>query len=106
MPAWWPFGHKADPAGGDAAQGPVPAPTVRTDWSHLPPIQRAISEHPLTAPAGVFNAGLVTHQDPTVLARSLGHEISQDEPRGLVIGTSPSDLPNTHSNRHAMVPRP
>src|SRR5438445_428689 len=106
MPAWWPFGHKADPAGGDAAQGPVPAPTVRTDWSHLPPIQRAISEHPLTAPAGVFNAGLVTHQDPTVLARSLGHEISQDAPRGLVLGTIPTARPITHADGPEMVQRP
>src|SRR5207245_5833871 len=89
MAAWWPFGRKADPASGDAAQGPVPAPTVRTDWSHLPPIQRAISEHPLTAPASVFNAGLSTHQVPTVLARSLGHEISQDAARGVVVGTIP-----------------
>src|SRR5438445_2488014 len=106
MPAWWPFGHKADPAGGDAAQGPVPAPTVRTDWSHLPPIQRAISEHPLTAPASVFNAGLATHQDPTVLARSLGHEISQDAPRGLVLGTIPLARPITRADGPEMVQRP
>ena len=106
MPSWWPFGRTADPADGNANQGPVPAPTVRTDWSHLPPIQRAIIEHPMTAPAGVFNAGLATHQDPTVLARSLGHEISQDAPRGLVLGAVQPPRPITRADGPEMVQRP
>jgi len=46
----WPFQRKVE---APAAEGPrpVPAPVIRRDWAALPPIQRLVGAHPLTAPS-------------------------------------------------------
>src|SRR2546423_10742794 len=98
----WPFQRKAE---APAAEGPrpVPAPVVRRDWAGLPPIQRIVGAHPLTAPSDLFSDDLATHQDPSVTSDTMGHQVSADAPPGLVLALA---RPTTRSDGPAMSPRP
>src|ERR1700737_1673241 len=98
----WPFRRKAEAA---AAAGPlpVPAPVIRRDWVGLPPIQRLIGAHPLTAPSDQFSDDLATHHDPSVSSEAMGHQVSADAPAGLVLALA---RPTTRSDGPAMIPRP
>ena len=98
----WPFSRQPQtPA--SSAPASLPAPVVRQDWKQLRPLQRAIGEHPLTAPSDAFAGRLATHQDPSVASRTLGHQLSLDAPAGLVLAVS---TPVMRQHGPAMVPRP
>jgi uncharacterized protein DUF4157 len=97
----WPFGRKAEaPAEGPR---PIPAPVIRRDWVGLPPIQRLIGEHPLTAPSDRFSDGLTTHQDPSVSSNTMGHHVVAEAPSGIVLALA---QPATRSDGPEMVHRP
>src|SRR4029077_20600661 len=98
----WPFKQKVE---APAAEGPkpVPAPVIRRDWVGLPPIQRMVGTHPLTAPSDRFRDDLVTHQDPSVSSDTMGHQVSAEAPPGLVLALA---RPTTRSDGPAMIPRP
>ena len=98
----WPFQRKVE---APAAEGPrpVPAPVIRRDWAGLPPIQRIVGAHPLTAPSDQFSDDLATHQDPSVTKDTMGHQVSADAPAGLVLALA---RPTTRSDGPAMIPRP
>ena len=98
----WPFTRKLPPA---ASKGPaaMPAPMMRDDWKFQPPVQRAIGQHPLTAPSDEFARQLATHQDPSVVSRTLGHHVSMDGPAGLVLAIA---TPGRRQDGPAMVSRP
>ena len=98
----WPFGRKVE---APAAEGPrpVPAPVIRRDWVGLPPIQRFVGAHPLTAPSDRFRDDLTTHQDPSVSSDTMGHQVSAEAPPGLVLALA---RPTTRSDGPAMIPRP
>src|SRR5467141_233277 len=98
----WPFRRKVEVP---AAEGPrpVPAPVIRRDWAGLPPIQRFVGAHPLTAPSDQFSDDLATHQDPSVTSDTMGHQVSADAPPGLVLALA---RPTTRSDGPAMIPRP
>jgi hypothetical protein len=98
----WPFKQKVE---APAAEGPkpVPAPVIRRDWVGLPPIQRIVGAHPLTAPSDRFHDDLVTHQDPSVSSDTMGHQVSAEAPPGLVLALA---RPTTRSDGPAMIPRP
>ena len=98
----WPFRRKVE---APAAEGPrpVPAPVIRRDWAGLPPIQRFVGAHPLTAPSDQFSDDLATHQDPSVTTDTMGHQVSADAPRGLVLALA---RPTTRSDGPALIPRP
>jgi hypothetical protein len=81
----------------------VPAPVIRRDWAGLPPIQRFVGAHPLTAPSDQFSDDLATHQDPSVTTDTMGHQVSADAPPGLVLALA---RPTTRSDGPAMIPRP
>ena len=98
----WPFRRQAQPQA-STGQVPIPAPVVRQDWKQLGPLQRAIGEHPLTAPGDAFAGQLATHQDPSVASRTLGHQLSLDAPAGLVLAVA---SPVLRQDGPAMVPRP
>ena len=99
----WPFRRKAEAAAAPAAAGPVPAPVIRRDWLGLPPIQRLIGEHPLTAPSERFSDDLATHHDPSLSADTMGHQVSAEAPAGIVLTLA---RPSTRSDGPAMIPRP
>src|SRR2546425_1240821 len=98
----WPFQRKVE---APAAEGPrpVPAPVIRRDWAGMPPIQRIVGAHPLTAPSDQFSDDLATHQDPSVTSDTMGHQVSADAPPGLVLALA---RPTTRSDGPAMIPRP
>src|SRR5438105_3655274 len=98
----WPFQRKVE---APAAKGPrpVPAPVVSRDWAALPPIQRIVGAHALTAPSELFSDDLATHQDPSVTSDTMGHQVSADAPAGLVLALA---RPTTRSDGPAMIPRP
>src|SRR5437879_66256 len=98
----WPFQRKVE---APAAEGPRPgaAPLIRRDWAGLPPIQRIVGAHPLTAPRDQFSDDLATHQDPSVTTGTMGHQVSADAPPGLVLALA---RPTTRSDGPAMIPRP
>ena len=98
----WPFKQKVE---APAVEGPkpVPAPVIRRDWVGLPPIQRFVGAHPLTAPSDRFRDDLVTHQDPSVSSDTMGHQVSAEAPPGLVLALA---RPTTRSDGPAMIPRP
>ncbi|TME47204.1 MAG: hypothetical protein E6I56_04895 [Chloroflexi bacterium] len=83
----WPFGRKREPSAPGVPQ-PVPAPVVRRDWAGLPPIQRSIAEHPLTAPSDRFSGDLATHHDPSLSGERMGHQVSAEAPAGIVLTVS------------------
>ncbi|HEY8802929.1 MAG TPA: hypothetical protein VIN00_07610, partial [Candidatus Dormibacteraeota bacterium] len=66
-------------------------------------MQRAIGEHPLTAPPDAFAGELVTHQDPSVISRTLGHHVSAEAPAGLLLAVA---RPSTRQDGPAMISRP
>ncbi|TMF86724.1 MAG: hypothetical protein E6I07_08165 [Chloroflexi bacterium] len=100
----WPFRRKAETAPLAAAgRQPVPAPVIRRDWLGLPPIQRLIGEHPLTAPSERFSDDLATHHDPSLSADTMGHQVSAEAPAGIVLTLA---RPSTRSDGPAMIPRP
>src|ERR1700680_5082574 len=98
----WPFKQKVE---APAAEGPkpVPAPVIRRDWVGLPPIQRIVAAHPLTAPSDRFRDDLVTHQDPSVSSATMGHQVSAEAPPGLVLALA---RPTTRRDCPAIIPRP
>jgi hypothetical protein len=98
----WPFRRRAEAAPAAGPQ-PVPAPVIRRDWVGLPPIQRLIGAHPLTAPSDRFSDDLATHHDPSVSSDSMGHQVSAEAPAGLVLALA---RPTTRSDGPAMIPRP
>src|SRR5256886_14880149 len=98
----WPFRAKVEAPATDGPQ-PVPAPVIRRDWVGLPPIQRIVGAHPLTAPSDQFSDDLATHQDPSVTTDMMGHQVSADAPPGLVLALA---RPTTRSDGPAMIPRP
>src|ERR1700694_3027270 len=97
----WPFKQKVE---APAAEGPQPGPepVIRRDWVGLPPIQRIVGAHPLTAPSDRFRDDLVTHQDPSVSSDTMGHQVSAEAPSGLVLALA---RPSTRSDGPAMIPR-
>src|SRR3982074_3883464 len=98
----WPFKQKVE---APAAEGPkpVPAPVIRRDWVGLPPIQRIVGAHPLTAPSDRFRDDLGTHQNPTVSSDTMGHQVSAEAPPGLVLALA---RPTTRSDGPAPIPAP
>src|SRR2546430_16179105 len=100
----WPFRSKVDapPAAGPQ---PVPAPVIRRDWAGLAPIQRLISDHPLTAPSDRFSDDLATHQDPSVTSDTMGHQVSADAPAGLVLALAPPAAPRRRPGGVSRPPR-
>src|SRR5438067_11822927 len=99
----WPFRRKAEASPAAAGPPPVPGPVIRRDWVGLPPIQRLIGEHPLTAPSERFSDDLATHHDPSVSAGTMGHQVSAEAPAGIVLALV---RPSTRSDGPAMIPRP
>ncbi|HSO93031.1 MAG TPA: hypothetical protein VLS53_00995, partial [Candidatus Dormibacteraeota bacterium] len=77
----WPFRRKEQ----TPVPGPIATPVIRSDWKGMPALQRAIGEHPLTAPGEVFAGELATRHDPSVVSRTLGHHVSAEAPSGLVL---------------------
>src|SRR4030088_2299275 len=98
----WPFRPKVEAPAADGPH-PVPAPVIRRDWAGLPPIQRFVGAHPLTAPSDEFSDDLATHQDPSVTTDTMGHQVSAEAPPGLVLALA---RPTTRSDGPAMIPRP
>lgn len=98
----WPFRRKVEAPAADGPH-PVPAPVIRRDWAGLPPIQRFVGAHPLTAPSDQFSDDLATHQDPSVSTDTMGHQVSAEAPPGLVLALA---RPTTRSDGPAMIPRP
>ena len=98
----WPFKQKVEAPAAEGPQ-PVPAPVIRRDWVGLPPIQRIVGAHPLTAPSDRFRDDLVTHQDPSVSSETMGHQVSAEAPPGLVLALA---RPTTRSDGPTMIPRP
>src|SRR2546423_12858778 len=76
---------------------------MRRDWTGLPPIQRLIGEHPLTAPSDRFSDDLATHHDPSVSSEPMGHQVSADAPAGIVLALA---RPTTRTDGPAMISRP
>src|SRR5438067_3305921 len=99
----WPFRRKAEASPAAGGPQPVPGPVIRRDWLGLPPIQRLIGEHPLTAPSERFSDDLATHHDPSVSAGTMGHQVSAEAPAGIVLALV---RPFTRSDGPAMIPRP
>ena len=99
----WPFRRKAEASPAAGGPQPVPGPVIRRDWVGLPPIQRLIGEHPLTAPSERFSDDLATHHDPSVSAGTMGHQVSAEAPAGIVLALV---RPSTRSDGPAMIPRP
>ena len=99
----WPFRRKAEASPAAGGPQPVPGPVIRHDWVGLPPIQRLIGEHPLTAPSERFSDDLATHHDPSVSAGTMGHQVSAEAPAGIVLALV---RPSTRSDGPAMIPRP
>jgi hypothetical protein len=98
----WPFQRKTEvPA--DSGPRPAPAPLIRRDWTGLPPIQRLIGAHPLTAPSDRFSDDLATHHDPSVSTEPMGHQVSAEAPAGIVLALA---RPSTRSDGPAMISRP
>ncbi|ATE56444.1 hypothetical protein CNX65_26830 [Actinosynnema pretiosum] len=62
---------------------------LRGEWRGLPPIQRALPEHPLVNPVSSFTGGLTSWRSPAFLA-PLGHFVAESEPSG-VIGEPPRE---------------
>ena len=80
----WPF-HFGRRAVGEKA--PAAAPQ-RRDWASLPPTQRSIGELALTAATPEFVDSLAGAHDPDLSLQPLGHHVSLDAPRGLVVARS------------------
>lgn len=95
----WPWGRWAKDTS-DPAPEPARLPVSRGEWRSLPPIQRAVPEHPLVNPVQRFSASLTSWRDPSFLA-PLGHRLGEAEPAGSV-----ADLaqPMTATPRHADLP--
>jgi uncharacterized protein DUF4157 len=98
----WPFQRKAETPASQGPQ-PAPAPVMRRDWAGLPPAQRLIGEHPLTAPNDRFSDDLATHHDPSVSSDTMGHHVGAEAPAGIVLALA---QPVTRSDGPAMVQRP
>ena len=98
----WPFQRKTE-APADSGPRPAPAPVIRRDWTGLPPIQRLIGPHPLTAPSDRFSDDLATHHDPSVSTEPMGHQVSAEAPAGIVLALA---RPSTRSDGPAMISRP
>jgi hypothetical protein len=81
----WPFTRKSGASKTQEAATSAPPP-VHFEWKEVPPIQRVISDHPLTVPTDRFADELATHQDPRAVAEPLGHLVSLEAPRGLLLG--------------------
>ena len=98
----WPFSNwRRGAAGGDdppprehanGAIAPAPA-TASPDagpgpaaWRGLPPIQRAVTSTPLTAPSLEFARDLAGRRLPDPMISPLGHAITTGGPAGLVSG--------------------
>jgi len=98
----WPFPRKTE-APVDSGSRPAPAPVIRRDWIGLPPIERLIGAHPLTAPSDRFSNDLATHHDPSVSTEPMGHQVSAEAPAGIVLALA---RPTTRNDGPAMIPRP
>jgi hypothetical protein len=98
----WPFQRKAE-APASSGLRPAPAPVIRRDWTGLPPIQRLIGEHPLTAPSDRFSDDLATRHDPSVSTEPMGHQVSAEAPAGIVLALA---RPTTRDDGPAMISRP
>lgn len=97
----WPFTRKTDASNVDGPHAPT-VPQIRFEWRAVPPIQRLIADHPLTVPTESFAGELATHQDPRAVAEPLGHQVSLEAPRGLVLGIA---QPQTRSDGPEMLTR-
>ena len=98
----WPFSNWRRSAGGgddpppdEHADGAItPDPSAASPdtgggpaaWRELPPIQRAVSAAPLTAPSVEFARDLAGRRQPDPMISSLGHAITTGGPAGLVSG--------------------
>lgn len=98
----WPFTRKTDASNVDRPPAPT-VPQIRFEWKAVPPIQRLIADHPLTVPTESFATELATHQDPRAIAEPLGHQVSLEAPRGLVLGIG---QPQTRADGPEMLTRP
>ena len=98
----WPFRRQPEPSAATGLQ-PAPAPIIRRDWAALPPIQRTVGEHPLTAPSDRFSDDLATHHDPSVSSDEMGHQVTAEAPAGIVLTLART---STRSDGPAMIPRP
>src|SRR5579864_1762076 len=100
----WPFGRGRSTPEPQAGPPPAAAPVSRRDWTGLPPIQRTIAEHPLTAPSDRFSDALATHHDPSISSDQMGHQVSADAPSGIVLTVARTAT--TRRDGPAMIPRP
>lgn len=98
----WPFTRKTDASNADGPPAPT-VPQIRFEWKAVPPIQRLIADHPLTVPTESFAGELATQQDPRAVAEPLGHQVSLEAPRGLVLGIA---QPQTRADGPEMLTRP
>ena len=62
---------------------PPPIVAPRRAWADLPPLQRAVGDHPLVDPPGRFARDLASWQSPAFLA-PLGHVVTPGGPSGRV----------------------
>ncbi|HEY5978607.1 MAG TPA: hypothetical protein VIT41_03140 [Microlunatus sp.] len=76
----------ADPPSPAFQAAPAGVPAA---WTHVPPLQRSVSDTTAVAPPAAFRASLTTHQNPSFLA-PLGHLVDPDGPGGLVGGLASS----------------
>ena len=115
----WPFSRRDDATGSEAGPGsdaaapspaaPAPSGTDRIApptgaWGSLPPIQRAVGEPPLVAPAAPFLEGVPgTHPLPPIV-EPLGHDVTPIAPAGIV--AAPVHAVPALTSSASLVPRP
>ena len=99
----WPFRGKAPAGQGEDTPAPVAAPVMRHEWKGMPPTQRAVGDHPLTAATDGFRDDLATQHDPSVISHFLGHHVTAEAPAGLVLAVART---TNRSDGPAMVDRP
>ena len=63
--------------------------TTSAAWTHLPALQRTVSDTTAVAPPAAFRSSLTTHQNPSFLG-PLGHLVDRDGPVGVVGGLTSS----------------
>lgn len=79
----WTWRRKEPSSPSEPATAPATLPVTRAEWRSLPPIQRAVAEHPLINPVQRFSSSLTSWQSPAYL-EPLGHRVGPDEPAGVI----------------------
>ncbi|UMP03468.1 hypothetical protein [Amycolatopsis sp. EV170708-02-1] len=77
--------RRKEPGSPPETPSPATLPVTRAEWRSLPPIQRAVAEHPLINPVRRFSSSLTSWQSPAYL-EPLGHRVGPAEPSGVIDG--------------------